>query len=261
MARKDQPYLPLYVQDFMTDEKLMECSAASTGVYIRIMCILHKSQPYGTILLKQKHKQSDKQEINFAIMFAKFLPYDKEVILDAIGELLHEGCLTIEGDLLYQKRMRDDGVLSDQRSLAGKNGAVIKKKFAEAKPTANADIDNENEITVKHNNNTEGGKFSKFNLVFTETLKQSCLEIYTRSHFGLKEKITIDHVENLFVLFCETQKSSTEWYKDEDAIWVHFKRWLPKQKINGKKTNNDRGGSAGAIYGGEKEPGAHATGL
>ena len=41
MARKDLPYLPLYVQDFLTDEKLMECTASATGVYIRIMCVLH----------------------------------------------------------------------------------------------------------------------------------------------------------------------------------------------------------------------------
>ena len=43
MALRDQPYLPLYVQDFLTDEKLAECSAMATGVYIRLMCIMHKS--------------------------------------------------------------------------------------------------------------------------------------------------------------------------------------------------------------------------
>jgi len=47
MALRDQPYLPLYVQDFLTDEKLMECSAETTGVYIRLLCILHKQKEYG----------------------------------------------------------------------------------------------------------------------------------------------------------------------------------------------------------------------
>jgi uncharacterized protein YdaU (DUF1376 family) len=61
MALRNQPYIPLYVQDFLTDEKLIECSAQSTGVYIRLMCIMHKSEDYGKILLKQKDKQSDKQ--------------------------------------------------------------------------------------------------------------------------------------------------------------------------------------------------------
>ncbi len=56
MALRNQPYFPLYVQDFLTDEKLAECSAESTGVYIRLMCILHKSEEYGCILLKTKRQ-------------------------------------------------------------------------------------------------------------------------------------------------------------------------------------------------------------
>ena len=59
MALRNQPYLPLYVQDFMTDEKLNECSPAANGIYIRLMCILHKSETYGQILLKQKYKQNE----------------------------------------------------------------------------------------------------------------------------------------------------------------------------------------------------------
>ena len=39
MALRDQPYLPLYVLDFLVDEKLAYCSAESTGVYIRLMCM------------------------------------------------------------------------------------------------------------------------------------------------------------------------------------------------------------------------------
>ncbi len=259
MARKDQPYLPLYVQDFMTDEKLMECSASATGVYIRIMCILHKTQPYGSLLLKQKDKQNDKQIINFAKKFAKFLPFELAVVLDALEELVHEGCLIIEGDTIYQKRMVDDGQLSDQRSIAGKNGVAAKRIFAEAKPQANPDIDNdidnENKILLK------GGKFSDFKLEFTDALKQSCLEILSRSKFGTKDVVTADHVENFFGIFCKTYEKSTEYYKDEEAVWLHFKRWLPKQKINGKETGNNRGNSAGSVYGNEKGKGAHAAGL
>lgn len=80
MALRDQPYLPLYIQDFLTDEKLAECSAESTGVYIRLMCLFHKSDTYGKILLKQKYKQSDKQILNFASQVAKNLPYDLLVV-------------------------------------------------------------------------------------------------------------------------------------------------------------------------------------
>jgi hypothetical protein len=145
MSRKDKPYLPLYVQDFMTDERLMECSASATGVYVRIMCVLHKSETYGKILLKQKDKQKDKQISNFALKFAKHFPYDFDTILLGITELVDEGCLTIEGDFLYQKRMVMDGNLSTTRSETGSKGGKVtqsnNKEFAKAKIKANTDID------------------------------------------------------------------------------------------------------------------------
>ena len=122
MALRNQPYFPLYVQDFLTDEKLNSCSAASQGVYIKILCIFHKQETYGKILFKQKDKQTDKQILNFAMKFAKLLPFDTETILNALTELVEEGVLTIDGDEIYQKRMVKDGNISLLRSKAGKHG-------------------------------------------------------------------------------------------------------------------------------------------
>lgn len=72
MPLRNQPYLPLFVDDFQTDERLRDCSAAATGIYIRIMCVMHKSEEYGKILLKQKHKQTPKQIENFAKLLAVY---------------------------------------------------------------------------------------------------------------------------------------------------------------------------------------------
>jgi hypothetical protein len=143
MARKDKPYLPLYVQDFLTDEKLIECSSSATGVYIRIMCVLHKCTPYGKLLLKQNSKQNDSKIKLFADRFAKHLPYPLQEIIDGLTELIEEGCLIIEDNSIYQKRMFEDGRLSLIRSESGINGSEIKKKkkeaadFAKAKLSAN----------------------------------------------------------------------------------------------------------------------------
>ena|SRR5688572_27476339 len=133
MALRDQPYLPLYIQDFLTDEKLNECSAASTGVYIKIMCLMHKSEDYGKILLKQKDKQKDSKTHNFATKFAKLLPFDLPTIESALKELLDEGVLKYEGDYLVQKRMVEDNELSVKRSVSGRLGGEAKaehRKFA-----------------------------------------------------------------------------------------------------------------------------------
>jgi hypothetical protein len=155
MALRDQPYLPLFVQDFLTDEKLMECSAAATGVYIRIMCVMHKSEVYGKILLKQKDKQSNEQVDNFASKLVRHMPFDLQTILVSLKELLSEGCLYIDGDFLIQKRMLRDGEISLKRSESGRKGGVTTqnnvKEFALAKTEANT----ENAIEINNSINSE----------------------------------------------------------------------------------------------------------
>ena len=148
MALRDQPYLPLYVQDFLTDEKLIECSAESTGVYIRLLCVLHKSEEYGKILLKQKDKQTDKQMENFALKLLKQMPYQIDVIKRSLEELISEGVLQIEDDVLYQKRMVRDNIISLKRAESGKKGGEKTQfalNFAKAKRQANTEDETEDE--------------------------------------------------------------------------------------------------------------------
>lgn len=162
MALRDQPYLPLYVQDFLTDEKLAECSAQSTGVYIRLMCLMHKSSQYGCILLKQKDKQNESKIRNFACKVAKQMPYTVDVIASALEELLEEEVIQIDGDTLFQKRMVKDAKISDTRASAGKRRKNTAKKsgdedfacdFATAKSQAKPE--NENEIEIEGEIDTE----------------------------------------------------------------------------------------------------------
>ena len=152
MALRDQPYLPLYVQDFLTDEKLIECSASATGIYIRLMCIMHKSDEYGVILLKQKDKQNGSSIQNFASKLAKHLPYSEIEIRDGIFELIEYEVLKIEGDKLFQKRMIKDNEISIIRSKAGKKGIFAKAKLQAngiAKAQANTENENENENVIE----------------------------------------------------------------------------------------------------------------
>ena len=148
MALRDQPYLPLYVQDFMTDEKLAECSAESTGVYIRVMCLMHKSEEYGTILLQQKFKQNPSTCQNFAEKLDNHLPYKVDVIFRSLVELVENGVLTIEGDRMVQRRMIRDFAVSNARSEAGKKGGFATANSS-AKCIANTEYEYEDEIQDK----------------------------------------------------------------------------------------------------------------
>ena len=147
MALRDQPYLPLYVQDFMCDEKLRECDAESVGVYIFLMCLMHKSEEYGAITLRdsdwekyeKSHKQNEskneakaEQKIDaisvFAFRLEKQLPFREDVIERGITELLSAGVLSMDGMTLYQKRMVQDGNLSEIRAKSGKRSGKGEKR-------------------------------------------------------------------------------------------------------------------------------------
>lgn len=176
MALRNQPYLPLYVQDFMTDEKLNECSPAANGIYIRLMCILHKSETYGQILLKQKYKQNEskienllkqncKQNIKqiyfFAYQLEKNMPFSVEEIASGLEELIRENVVQIEEDVLFQKRMVKDGILSDKRSSAGSKGGKKRiclsknEEICLSKTSSKIEANSENEIEYENENEIE----------------------------------------------------------------------------------------------------------
>ena len=126
MALRDNPYIMLDVNDFMNDEKLRECSPASVGIYIRLLCVLHKSDTYGVLLYQQKdvqkaeicgYKNPNKIQI-FVTMLSRQLPETREEIEAALIELSEEGVIKITENRLEQKRMIRDAEISEKRQQA-----------------------------------------------------------------------------------------------------------------------------------------------
>lgn len=175
MALTDQPYLPLYVDDWMNNTKLKMCSPGAHGLMISIMCLMHKSDTYGVILLKQKFKQSEKQTLNFASQIAKLTSFDLLEIEKNFNELIAEKVLEIEDDFLICKRMVKDADVSKKRASSGKNGGKATQKtiknFAKAKVQANSgngiESENDNEISNKNEKEPHEKIFEKFNEVCT----------------------------------------------------------------------------------------------
>jgi len=213
MALRDQPYIPLYVQDLMTDEKLNNCCASTHGIYIKgLMCLMHKSEEYGKILLQQKFKQTDKQSKNFAIMLVKHLPYTIEEIENAIDELIEESVCYFEDDFICQKRMIKDGSLSIIRSKVGKKGGDktkennnnLVKDLVKQKVEQNTEYETEYEIEnnlTKSSNNTISEIPKKNNSEFSE-LKNVCknkIEIYEQTFLDEDLQNFIDLFKNINV--------------------------------------------------------------
>jgi uncharacterized protein YdaU (DUF1376 family) len=148
MALRDQPYFPLYVQDYLTDEQLNICSWSTQGIYIKILCILHKQKEYGTILFKQNDKQNVSTCLDFASILIRLLPCQMDEMVKALEELIENGVLIIEGNKLYQKRMVKDGKISIARSTAGKIGGGnpnLFKQKSKQKSKQNPEYENEYE--------------------------------------------------------------------------------------------------------------------
>jgi hypothetical protein len=194
MALRDQPYIPLYIQDIMTDEKLNECCAATHGIYIKgIMCLMHKSETYGMILLREKDKQTDSQIKNFALKFDKHLPYTVDEIEAALTELLEEGVLNIDESTgaLFQKRMVKDNEISQKRVVSGKKGAdKTRENFAKAKHEANSENEYENEsatandkLSIKERAEIFNAKVDEFS-EFSESLRKNFKDYWTEHNEG-----------------------------------------------------------------------------
>lgn len=255
MALRDQPYLPLYVQDFLTDEKLAECSAMATGVYIRLMCIMHKSEQYGTILLKQKDKQSTEQIKNFASKIAKQMPFSESEVFNGLSELILENVVFIDGDFLKQKRMIKDCEISTLRSKSGSQGGTKtqqkNKEFAKAKITksakaktqANSENENENEIVteIKIGNEKKGEAQIEI-LTDAQLVIQHLNEIANRQ-FDIK---TESHLKNINArlkdgftkeeLFEIIEMKTMQWCNDDK-----MKQFLtPDTLFNNEKCNKYR---------------------
>ena len=132
MALNNQPYLPLYVDDWMNNNKLKLSSPSSHGLMISIMCIMHKEDFYGKILLKQKFKQNNKQINNFALQIAKLTAFDFNEILLPLEELIENKILIIDDDIdtctLLKHFLTKNGY-EVQTSVSGAAG--IKKLHAE----------------------------------------------------------------------------------------------------------------------------------
>lgn len=243
MSVRNRPYMQLYVQDVLTDEKLLNCSAASQGVYFRLICILHKQDQYGTFLLKQKYKQSSEQIINFANQLVPFLAYDFATVLAALKELVDEKVITIDGDFLTQKRMVKDGKLSEYRAAAGsKGGQKTQKKeinFAKANHQANTqanceyEIEYENEVDNDLGKGVQGERGADPSQFFSPSTDQARFDVLFKNA-GIADGANPERQQFIFDQFCRSIRAKNE-PMTKNAHWELFSKWVNTWAQNERK--------------------------
>ena len=235
MALTDNPYLPLYVRDWLTSNKLSTCSALSLGVLINIMCVMHRENEYGKILLKQKFKQKDKQILNFALQLAKMVALDVAELDAGITELIDENVLVIEGDFLINPRMVKDAEISGKRAISGSKGGEKTQKnnnkfalhFAKPNFKANSDIENKNENEIQEEERGMGEEGEKL-LKHKDEPENWRLEV---SRFLVDAKFKFDFCAAKKINIIDLEKRMNDFvidlnlkmdYKDAPALKRHF---------------------------------------
>ncbi len=244
MSLRNQPYFPLYIQDYLTDEKLNECSFETQGIYIKIMCVLHKQEVYGCILFKQKDKQNFNKENYFASILSKHLPVPFEKMVSALTELFENNVLIFDGEKMIQKRMYKDGQVSLARSKAGKTGGgnpiLFKQKDKQTIKQIdklNTEYEYDNEIKIKEGGT---GETIKIDLIKNEKMpigwantvseflndyefKKSCCQFYSAEW---------SEVEDRMVKFIQGVHLKQQ-FQDIAALKTHFRNHYKKHYING----------------------------
>jgi hypothetical protein len=217
MALTDQPYLPLYVRDWLSNLKLKTCKAESHGILISIMCLMHLSDDYGRILLNQKFKQYDQPIRNFVLQFTKFLPFEENEIERGLSELIFERVLKIEDDYLVCKRMIKDNSISFKRAEAGKKGGE-KSQFAKAKDKAKIEANAEIEIDYEN-------EFNVFRKLYPGTKRgnETEFENFIKKHKDWKEVIPILYSKLKQQIEFRNKKESVNQFVPD---WKHLQTWI-----------------------------------
>lgn len=229
MALRDQPYIPLYVQDIMTDEKLNECTAATHGIYIKgVMCLMHKSEYYGKILLKQKYKEIASKEndkaYGLSFQLDKHLPYTQLEIYSALRDLEVEKVCYWEGDFFCQKRMITDNELSLKRAKSGKKGGEKTQENNKEFAKANKQASSENEYVIDNE--------IEINESVIKTID------FISKKFGITE---MNHFLNYRLIYncsvCQYNLGEEKFKHFKDQCWNYFiYKDLAKEKLHAIKT-------------------------
>jgi uncharacterized phage protein (TIGR02220 family) len=241
MALTDQPYLPLFVRDWLSNLKLKTCKAESHGIMINTMCLMHLSETYGKILLNQKFKQTDKQILNFASQLAKFLPFDLLEVQKGLTELIDEKALIIDGDFLICKRMVKDAEISTIRANIGKEGGEKSAKnrgyFAQAKGQANDEAKGQANTVIEYAIEI----VNYFNKVSGKNYEPDSKQTIKFIKSRFKEKFTLEDFKKVIDLKCGQWKNDDkmkQYIRPETLFGSKFESYLNEIPRSGNKIKN-----------------------
>jgi hypothetical protein len=110
------PWMKFYPQDWRSDERLRMCSLAARGLWIEMLCLMHRSEQYGLLLISGK-APTDAQLAVQAGCSADQIP-------DLLAELEQADVFsrTRKGVIYSRRMMRDEKKAQNARKNGAKGG-------------------------------------------------------------------------------------------------------------------------------------------
>lgn len=136
-------------RDWQNDEALQLCSLAAQGLWMRLLCLAHASEPVGHVLLNGKRPTSDQ--------IAILVRSDRDQVEMLLSELQDAGVFSkTKGGVIFSRRMVRDAQASEVARENGKKGGNPKLKGVN--PPVNQGVGNglnlesESEIELERKN-------------------------------------------------------------------------------------------------------------
>lgn len=109
------PWMKFYPSDWQSDPMLRCCSIAARGLWVEMMCLMHKAEPYGSLLVNGA--RLDKRKLAILVGIS-----EKECSA-LLMELEGNGVFSRDDDgILYSRRMRRDFAKAETDKANGKRG-------------------------------------------------------------------------------------------------------------------------------------------
>jgi len=116
---EQQPAVLFFVDDWMSDTELRCCSLKARGLWIEMLCIMHKSKRYGHLI-----NETGKIE---AKTLARLVAAPYPDVASGLAELKRHGVYsTTPAGVIYCRRMARQEEISRKRAEAGRRGGRAK---------------------------------------------------------------------------------------------------------------------------------------
>lgn len=122
--------MKFYPQDWRADEKLRNCSLGARGLWLEMLCLMHRSERYGTLLIN-----GDPPTLEQLAMQVGATPHE---VAEMLQDLEKAGVFSrTGGNAIYSRRMKRDEKKSKNAQRNGSKGGNPRLRPSQEKQTRN----------------------------------------------------------------------------------------------------------------------------